>query len=702
MNPNTSVAPSSVTCRRDGSLSIIEITNPPVNALAHSVRSALLDAVVAAEADTGTRAIVIATSGKHFVAGADIREFDAPPLAPLLNDVLLRIEACSKPVIAALHGSALGGGFELALACHYRVATPDTSVGLPEVKLGLLPGAGGTQRLPRLAGASVALDMMLRGEPISATRARDLGIVDRLLEKDDALGGAVTYAGELVAGGAGPRRLRDRTVDPASAPAGHFDGERARVAREMPHLVSPPRIIECVEASVTQPFEMALALSRTRFEECRESRVSRSLRHLFFAERPRSSATVDAKQIKQVAVVGAGTMGAGIAISLATAGFGVTLIEPKVEILAGGVARLKSTIEASAAKGRLSAAAAAAAIGRVRGADTHDAAAGADLVIEAVFENLGVKQSVFRDLAKICAPGTVLATNTSTLDVDAIASATPRPAEVVGMHFFSPANIMRLVEIVRGRDTAPPVIATALAVTRAMGKLGVVVGNCFGFAGNRMLYAYGSESQQMLLEGASPAEVDRALVDFGMAMGPNAVGDLAGLDVGYRVRRERTSRPDDPRYYRVFDVLAEAGRLGQKSGRGIFRYEQGSRVPLADPEVDTLIAAERARLGIRPRHLEPTEMAERCIYALINEGARVLEEGIAATAADLDAIWCNGYGFPRFRGGPMFHADLIGADAVLAGVRRFEKALGPLYWTPAPLLVRLGESGGTFADLGST
>ena len=702
MNPDTSVAPSSVTRRSDGSLSIIEIANPPVNALAHSVRIALLDAVVAAEADAGIQAIVITTAGKHFVAGADIREFDAPPRTPILNDVLLRIEACSKPVIAALHGSALGGGFELALACHYRVATPDTSVGLPEVKLGLLPGAGGTQRLPRLIGASVALDMMLRGEPITATRARELGIVDRLLETDDALVGAVTFAGELVAAGAGPRRLRDRAVDPASAPAGHFDGERARVARETPHLVSPLRIIECVEASLTQPFETALALSRTRFEECRESRVSRSLRHLFFAERPSSSAMTDAKRIKQVAVVGAGTMGAGIAISLATAGFGVTLIEPKAEILAGGVARLKSTIEASAAKGRLSAAAAAAAIARVRSADTLDAAAGADLVIEAVFENLGVKQSVFRDLARICAPGTVLATNTSTLDVDAIASATPRPAEVVGMHFFSPANIMRLVEVVRGRDTAPPVVATALAVTRAMGKLGVVVGNCFGFIGNRMLYAYGSESQQMLLEGASPAEVDRALVDFGMAMGPNAVGDLAGLDVGYRVRRERTHRPDDPRYYRVFDALVEAGRLGQKTGRGIFRYEQGSRVALADPEVDTLIAAERARLGITPRHIEPTEMVERCIYALINEGARVLEEGIAATAADLDAIWCNGYGFPRFRGGPMFHADLIGVGTVLAGVRRFERSLGPLYWTPAPLLVRLGESGGMFADLGST
>ena len=694
--------PPLVVRRRHGAIGIIEISHPPVNALAQPVRRALQDAVLEAEADTEIEAIIIATTGKHFVAGADIREFDAPPRMPLLNDVLLRIEACSKPVIAALHGAALGGGLELALACHYRIATPDTSVGLPEVKLGLLPGAGGTQRLPRLVGASVALKMMLQGEPIDAIRAHGLGIVDRLLATDDALGGALAYAGELVGAGAGPRRVRDRAVDPASIPAGHFDAERARVARETPHLVSPPRIIECVEASLTQPFEAALALSRTRFEECRESGVSRSLRHLFFAERPGSGATAGAREVKQVAVVGAGTMGAGIAISLATAGYGVTLVEPKAEVLDVGFGRLRSTIEASAAKGRMTAAAAVAAIGRVRGAGSLEAAAGADLVIEAVFENLSVKQDVFRELARVCAPGTVLATNTSTLDVDAIASATPRPAEVVGMHFFSPANIMRLVEIVRGRDTAPAMIATSLAVTKAMGKLGIVVGNCFGFVGNRMLYAYGSENQQMLLEGASPAQVDGALKDFGMAMGPNAVGDLAGLDVGYRVRRERKDRPDDPRYYRVFDVLVEAGRLGQKTGRGIFRYETGSREALPDPEVDALIIAERARLGIMPRRIDATEIVERCIFALINEGARVLEEGIAGSAADVDAIWCNGYGFPRFRGGPMFHADLIGVGTVLAGVRRFEKTLGSRYWTPAPLLVRLGESGGTFAALGGS
>lgn len=688
-----------VTLRRDGSISIVEIAHPPVNALAHPVRSALLDAVLAAEADAGTAAIVIATAGRHFVAGADIREFDAPPRAPLLNDVLLRIEGCAKPVIAALHGSALGGGLELALACHYRIATADTSMGLPEVKLGLLPGAGGTQRLPRLVGASVALDLMLRGEPIDATRGHGLGIVDRLT--GDALAGALAYARELVARGAGPRRLRDRAVDPASAPAGHFDLQRARVAHDAPHLVAPPRIIECVEASLTQPFDAALALSRTRFEECRASGVSRSLRHLFFAERPASGVMTGAREVKQVAVIGAGTMGAGIAISLATAGYGVTLIEPKSEVLESGLGRLKSTIEASAAKGRMTAATAAAAIGRVQGAGSLEAATGAELVIEAVFENLAVKQDVFRTLGRVCPPGTVLATNTSTLDVDAIAEASARPAEVLGMHFFSPANIMRLVEVVRGRTTTPAVIATSLAVTKAMGKLGIVVGNCFGFVGNRMLYAYGSENQQMLLEGASPAEVDRALKDFGMAMGPNAVGDLAGLDIGYRVRRERKTRLDDPRYYRVFDALVEAGRLGQKTGHGIYRYEQGSREALPDPAVDALIDAERAHLGITPRRIEATEIVERCIYALINEGARVLEEGVAGSAADVDAIWCNGYGFPRFRGGPMFHADLIGVGTVLAGVRRFEKALGPRYWTPAPLLARLGESGGTFAALGS-
>ncbi len=417
------------------------------------------------------------------------------------------------------------------------------------------------------------------------------------------------------------------------------------------------------------------------------------------AERPASSAVcagADARPVSAVGVLGAGTMGAGIAISLATAGFEVALIDTRREALAAGMERVRGTLTGAVAKGRLDAAAAAAATGRIRAGETLDALAGADLVIEAVFENLAVKREVFAALGRICRPGAVLASNTSTLDIDAIAASSGRAAEVVGMHFFSPANIMRLVEIVRGADTAPDVIATARAVTGRMGKLGVVVGNCFGFVGNRMLYAYGRENQLLLLEGAFPAQVDGALERFGMAMGPNAVSDLAGIDVGYRIRRERKDLPDDPRYYRVADLLFEAGRLGQKSGRGAYLYPGGSRKPVRDPEVDAMIAAESARLGIERRDIRDEEILERCLFALINEGALILEQRVAASPGDIDAIWCNGYGFPKARGGPMCHADTVGAGAVLEGIRRFERTLGSRYWTPAPLLAALAAAGDTF------
>jgi 3-hydroxyacyl-CoA dehydrogenase len=681
-------------------IAVVVIDNPPVNALAQPVRAAFLEAIVAADADPAVRAIVIHGVGRFFVAGADIREFDAPPCAPLLNDVLLRLEACSKPVVAALHGAALGGGLELALASHYRCATADTSLGLPEVKLGLLPGSGGTQRLPRLVGPAVALEMMLRGTPIGAARARTLGILDRLLEEPDAVGGAVRYARELVAAAAPPRRLRERSVERTGLDPGLFAAARARVAALSPRLPAPGFIIECVEAAVTQPFDAALALSRRLFEECRTSVASQSLRHLFFAERPRAPAGTPAaaRAVRRVAVIGAGTMGSGIAVSLATSGHEVLLIEPQAAALEAGLKRLATTLEAAAAKGRLGATDAATAIGRVTGHGDLAAAAPADLVIEAVFESMAVKQDVFRALDRICRPDATLATNTSTLDVDAIAAATGRPASVIGMHFFSPAHVMRLVEIVKGRATGPETIATALAVTRRMGKLGVVVGNCFGFVGNRMLYAYGRENQLLLLEGASPADIDAALRSFGMAMGPNAVGDLAGLDVGYRVRRERKDLPDDPRYYRVADALVEAGRLGQKTGRGAFRYQPGSREPLPDPEVEALIATEAARLGATRRRIGAAEIVARCVDALINEGARLLGEGIAASAADIDAIWCNGYGFPRERGGPMFHADTIGLEAVLAAIERHAQEQGPRDWTPAPLLAELARRHSSFAE----
>ena len=678
-------------------IAVLTIENPPVNALAQPVRASLLAAVLAAEANPAVGALLIIGAGTPFVAGADIREFEAPPRQPLLNDVLLRLEACSKPVVAALNGLALGGGLELALASHYRCATSAALLGLPEVKLGLLPGAGGTQRLPRLIGVAAALELMLSGAAIGTDRARELGLIDRLLEGRDTLAGALAYARELLTAGSPPRRLRDRPVVTGGLEPGFFDARRAQAARELPGLLAPGYIIECVEAAVRQPFDAALALSRRRFEECRDSVASRSLRHLFFAERPSSSSGAKSATAPRVAVIGAGTMGAGIAISLATSGHEVVLIDPAPAALAGGRERITATIEASVAKGRIPRVAGELAIARLTTATTLEAAARSDLVIEAVFESMAVKREVFATLDRVCGPQAVLATNTSTLDVDEIAAATSRPAAVVGMHFFSPANIMRLVEIVRGRASSPEVVATALGVARRMGKLGIVVGNGFGFVGNRMLYAYGRENQLMLLEGATPAAIDAALKGFGMAMGPNAVGDLAGLDIGYRVRRERKDRPTDPRYYRVADLLVEAGRLGQKNGRGAYRYEPGSREPLPDPEVEALIVAEAARLGVVRRTITPEEIVTRCTYALINEGARLLEEGIALCAADIDAIWCNGYGFPRLRGGPMFYAGSIGLPTVLAGVEAFARTHGR-DWTAAPLLAELAASGRTFDD----
>lgn len=683
-----------IRAERRGSIALIRIDHPPVNALSFAVRSALLAAVEAAEADPEVDAIVIAGEGSHFVAGADIREFDRDPRSPLLNDALLRIEASTTPVVAAMHGSVLGGGLELGLACHYRIATGNASFGFPEIRLGLLPGSGGTQRLPRLIGAAESLELMLSGEPIDCARAAELGIVDRTVTAtQDLTDAAMSFAAEVAARAEAPPRLRDRTVPGGAPDAALIERERAAAGRKFPGVKSVDAIIECVGAAVDRKFDDALALSRVRFEECRRSNASRALRHLFFAER---DARADGREVRTVGVLGAGTMGAGIAISLATAGLNVVLVDTKPEALAAGMDRMRGTLKTAVEKGRLDAAVAAAAVERVRPGSRMEDLANADLVIEAVFESLAVKRDVFAALGKICRPGAVLASNTSTLDIDAIAAASGRAADVVGMHFFSPANVMRLVEIVRGGATAPDVLATARAVTRRMRKLGVTVGNCFGFVGNRMLYAYGRENQLLLLEGALPAQVDRALETFGMAMGPNAVSDLAGIDVGYRVRRERKDLPDDPRYYRVADMLFEAGRLGQKTGKGAYLYPEGSRKPVRDPEVESMIAAESARLGIERREVADEEIVQRCLFALINEGAAILEQGFASSPADIDVIWCNGYGFPRFRGGPMFYADTLGTAAVLEGIRRFERTLGPKYWTPAPLLQTLAASGETF------
>jgi len=679
---------------RDGDVAVFTFDSPPVNALSHPVRAAFLAAIEALDVDPGVRAIVLLGAGRNFIAGADIREFDKPPLEPLLTDVLSRLESCGKPVVAALHGAALGGGAETALACHYRCAAGDLQLGFPEVSLGLLPGAGGTVRLPRLAGWQAAFELMASGKAIGIDPAIELGLVDRRMD-GDLRAGAVAWARELAAARAPLRRVSELPVPP-SRPA-QFE-EYLRIlppaARRLP---APPRIVEALAATAMLPVEAALARARALFLECLESTESRALRHLFFAERATAPDPELARAVNQAAVLGAGTMGSGIAISLATGGIPVTLIDAKQDALDAGLARARASIDASERKGRLDAGAAAAARGRLQGSLTLAAAGAVDLVIEAVFENLAVKREVFGRLGQLCRPGAVLATNTSTLDVDSIADASGRPDDVVGMHFFSPANVMRLVEVVRGRGSSREALATAYAVTKRIGKIAIPVGNAFGFVGNRMLYAYGREKELMMLEGAKPEAVDKALQDFGMAMGPNAVGDLAGLDIGFQVRKEWKEKPEDPLFYRVSDRLAELGRFGQKTGRGFYRYDLpgGERTP--DPEVAELIRAEAERLKVKQRSIEPGEIVSRCILALINEGARILEEGIAASPADIDVIWCNGYGFPRHRGGPMFYADSLGLAVVVESIRALAGLHGTRYWTPARLLVTLADEGGTLA-----
>jgi len=690
-----------VSLERRGPVGLITIDNPPVNALSHAVRLGISQKLDAAAGDDEVHAIVLSCSGRTFIAGADIREFGKPLKDPWLPEVLAQLEAMEKPTVAALHGTVLGGGLETAMCCHYRLAAPTTRLGLPEVNLGLLPGAGGTQRLPRLIGAQHALDMMTSGKPVDAASAYEWGLVDQVVESD-LLDAAIEFAGQVIENSAGPRRTGDGTVEPVADD--FFAGYRAKIARRARGYQSPWRIIECVEAAVSEPLAEGLKLERELFLKCRDSNQSASMRHLFFAERavskiPDVAKDTPVRDIRQVAIIGAGTMGAGIALACLNAGLDVLLLDLDRQALDKGRQHIQKTLAAAVARERINQAGMDSNLERITLVDGYEALSDADLVIEAVFESMSVKEDVFAHLDAVCRPGAILATNTSTLDVDRIAAATSRPQDVIGLHFFSPANIMKLLEIVRGQETSREVIASALLFAKRLRKTGVIVGNCFGFVGNRMLYGYGRENQLLLLEGAAPEYIDQTLHDWGMAMGPNAVGDLAGLDVGYKVRQERTDLPNDPRYYRMADVLAELGRYGQKTGRGMYLYEEGSRIPLPDPEVRELIGREAKALKIDQREIGQQEIIERCIYALIVEGAKILEEGIALRASDIDVVWANGYGFPRFRGGPMFYADTVGLDSVYETVCRFRDEFGEQYWTPPPLLERLANEGGTFAAL---
>ena len=678
-------------------IAVVTIASPPVNALDAGIRAGLAEAVRRADADPAVRAIIIAAEGRTFIAGADISEFGKPPAPPSLPEVIDALDSVGKPIVAAIGGAALGGGLEVALGCHARIAGPAAKLGLPEVKLGLIPGAGGTQRLPRLIGAAPAFKLMADGAPVSAAEALALGIVDAVVESD-LLEAAKAKALELAEARAGTMR-RTRDLDRQMAPGGREDFEpaAAEALKRSPELPNIAALAESVRATFTEPFEAGLALERARFVALVADDRSKALRYAFFAERetarvPGLAKDTARRPIRRAAVIGAGTMGAGIAMCFANAGIPVTVIETGEELLARGLDRIAGTYAASVKRGSLSAADEAHRLALVTGKVGLEAAADADVVVEAAFEDMDLKHQIFGTLDRLAKPGAILATNTSYLDVDAIAAATGRPGDVVGLHFFSPANVMRLLEVVRGKETAPEVLATALELGKRLGKVPVVVGVCRGFVGNRMLARRTQEAERLLIEGALPHEVDAALTGFGFRMGPFAVSDLAGLDIAWRNRKSLGQAAP------VADALCEAGRLGQKAGRGYYLYPEGARSGVRDPEVEALLQQVSARLGVTRRPIPAEEIVERLVYPMVNEGARILEEGIAARPGDIDAIWINGYGWPAWRGGPMFYADQVGLKTVAARLEAFAAARGEPALAPAPLLRRLAESGEGFAD----
>jgi 3-hydroxyacyl-CoA dehydrogenase len=684
---------------RDG-VAVITLNNPPINGLGNALRAGILERLKEADADSTVKAVVLIGSAKAFSGGADIREFNAPRLKPDLPDVNDAQDAMAKPLVAAIGGFALGGGLELALACHYRIAAPSAQLGLPEVKLGILPGSGGTQRLPRIVPMEEAVRMMTTGNPINAVRAKELGLVDALAE-GDLLQDAVKYALELARSGKGPRRIRDMPPKLEGDARAFFARMREQVAKESKGYPAPLEIVACAEAAATLPFDEGRREERARFAKLVEGAESKALRHAFFAERQTSKIPdvpddTPVREIASAAIVGAGTMGGGIAMAFANAGLPVTLLEANQAALDRGLETIRKNYAGSVSRGRLAQADMDKRMRLIRGTLNYANIADADIVIEAVFERMDVKEELFRKLDGIVKQGAILATNTSTLDVDRIAAATTRAPDVVGTHFFSPANVMRLLEVVRGRQTARDVLATTMKLGKRLKKVPVVSGVCDGFIGNRMLEKYGQQALFLLDEGAAPQQVDRALQSWGMAMGPFAMYDMAGNDVGWEIRKRRYKERPDMVYSRVADRLCEMGRLGQKTGKGFYRYEPGQRTPMPDPEVDKLIASYREEVGVKPRSIPDEEIVQRCIYALVNEGARILEEGIALRASDIDIVYLTGYGFPSYRGGPMFYADTVGLDKVLAAIERFQKGYQGSQWQPAPLLVKLAKESRRF------
>jgi 3-hydroxyacyl-CoA dehydrogenase len=692
--------PSPVSLRIENNIAVITVDNPPVNALSHQVRSGMWDAVEKAGREQ-CEAILLHCAGRTYFAGADITEFGKPPADPWLPKLLDRLEAFDGLVVSAIHGTALGGGLETAMASHYRMASADAKLGLPEVTLGILPGAGGTQRAPRLIGVEASLELILSGKPMSAAKGLELGLIDRIAE-GDLFDSAFSWVGELLAQGKGPRKTSELPVPADHLADDYFENYRAVVARKTRGLPAPLAIIDCVERATKSDFSEGSEYENARFLKLMTSSESAGLCHVFFAQRQASrvdglAADTPLRPLASVGIIGAGTMGGGIAMSFANAGFPVTVLELNQQALDHGLAVCRSNYDRSVTRGRFSQQQADQFMELISGTTSYDDLAAADLVIEAVFEDPEIKKTVFRQLDHICKQGAILASNTSYQDIDEIAAVTSRPGDVVGMHFFSPANVMKLLEVVRGEKTSDDVVATVMRLAKKIRKVPVLARVCYGFIGNRMLTGYFREAQMMLLEGATPAQIDQAMESFGMAMGPLAVADLAGLDVGYKARKAIANFQDHPANH-IANQLVEKGRLGQKSGAGYYQYDPATRKRLDDPEVEKMIRDEAERLAIAAREFTAEEIVERCIYPLINEGARILQEGIAQRPSDIDIVYIFGYGFPAHRGGPMLYADTVGAKAIYQRICEFRDHSGrDQDWQPAPLLQQLAETGAGFA-----
>jgi 3-hydroxyacyl-CoA dehydrogenase len=690
---------------KDGDLLVVTIDHPPVNAISVDVRRGLMVAMDEAEGDAAVKGVLLLGAGRAFIAGADIREFGRPPMHPILPEVCNRIEACTKPVVVAIHGPALGGGLEVAMAAHYRLAMPDAKLGLPEVQLGLLPGSGGTQRAPRLMGVEAAVELMLSGRHMKAQEAVDCKLVDQLGEGTDVLQAGLAFAHTLLADAAPVRRTRD--LDAFKVGYDHQLEVLAKIQKDVEKksrgLFSPLKVIEAVRAGLQMPFDEALANERQLFLQCIDSPQRAGLIHAFFAERevvkvPEVKA-VAPRPVTSVGVIGGGTMGAGIAVSVLDAGLPVTMIERDEEALVRGRNNVEKVYNGLITKGRMTEQAKAQVMARFSTSTHYDALAQADLVIEAVFEEMTVKKAVFAELDRVCKPRAVLATNTSYLDINEIAGSISRPQDVIGLHFFSPANIMKLLEIVVPEKVSADVVATAFSLATQLKKVPVRAGVCDGFIGNRILAVYRAAADHMMEDGCSPYEIDAAMREFGYPMGPFQVSDLAGGDIGWATRKRRAATRDPKaRYVQIADRICERGWFGQKTGRGYYLYPEGSRAGVPDPEVLQIIDAERVRANIQPRALIPEMIVRKYMAAMVNEGANVVHQGIALRPLDVDVTFVHGYGFPRYRGGPMKYADMVGLEKILADIKEFAKQ-DPLFWQASPLLEQLVKDGKNFDSL---